>query len=102
MDGHNLTYYEDGKRQCVCNYKNGKQDGEQHVFYKNGQLYSNTLWEEGRLLEVKSLFNEQGEALEIGTLKNGNGDLFEYDKAGRKIGIRTFKNGKPGKKKRLN
>ncbi|MCW5922945.1 MAG: hypothetical protein KIS77_11410 [Saprospiraceae bacterium] len=32
VDGPSLTYYEDGKRQCVCRYKNDVRDGEQFVF----------------------------------------------------------------------
>jgi antitoxin component YwqK of YwqJK toxin-antitoxin module len=99
QNGPSLSYYEDGKRQCVCRYKNGKRDGEQFIFWQTGQLYWNAVYEEGGLKEIKGFFDPLGSPLETGTFKDGNGTLFEYDDAGRKIGFWTYKDGKPTTKK---
>ncbi|MBP6828453.1 MAG: hypothetical protein KA165_17940 [Saprospiraceae bacterium] len=101
MDGPNLSYYENGARQCVCRYKKGKRDGEQFTFYPNGQLQWNAVYEEGRLKTVKGYFFDSGEPAEVGTFQDGNGDLFIYDAAGQKAGVETYKNGKVKKIKKI-
>lgn len=101
IDGPSLSYYEDGSRQCVCHYKNGKRDGEQFVFFPNGQLEWNVVLEEGRLKTIKSYNLASGAPAEIGTFKDGNGELFIYDRTGKKTAVEAYKNGKIKKRRKI-
>jgi TonB family protein len=37
-EGQVVTFYKNGKKRDVANYKNGQQTGERYLYYKNGRL----------------------------------------------------------------
>ena len=78
-------------------YKNGKLTGEWKLYHKNKSLYQVRLWENGKLMEIISCFDNIGQALDMGTLINGNGTLNEYDDTGKLTKVKTYKNGEEQK-----
>jgi hypothetical protein len=38
-DGQCIAYYESGKKSAMINYKNGRKDGMEYLFYPTGKIY---------------------------------------------------------------
>jgi TonB family protein len=45
FEGQYVSYYLTGKKQEVANYHNGHKEGECYKYYKNGKLYTHTIFE---------------------------------------------------------
>ena len=97
-DSVNKSRYENGQLEAIINFKNGKEDGKQTWFYKNGQFKGELIFNTGKLLEIVSLFDQNGKRLEKGTLKGGTGTLNIYNDNGELEYIEYYKNGKVKKK----
>lgn len=86
-------YYANGIIQSISNYSDGKLDGDYKYFHDNGQLWTERVFLNGKLMEVKSNFNREGEPLFPGTIKNGNGTVVLYDEQGNLIKTILYENG---------
>lgn len=102
VSGRVLSFYEDGKPKCQCEYLEGKRHGEQWQYYANGQLHMRAHARRGQVMDVYEYYDENGRALEVGTLKNGTGTLYIYDATGRRTKEITFVDGKRKGSKRVN
>ena len=67
-----------------------KQDGLWKWYQKNGSLYTERLYQNGKLIEIKSCFNKNGEALDCGKIINGNGNLIFHDLENESNPIQNF------------
>lgn len=86
-------YYANGVVQSISNYKDDKLNGKYEYFYDNGQLWTERIFEEGKLISVNSNFSRDGYPQAIGTIKNGNGTVLLYDEAGNLVKTIWYENG---------
>ncbi len=84
-------------RLCLYNSK-GEMDGEQKMFYPNGNLQSIMTYKDGLLHGKKALFNQEGDVLEEGYYEQGklHGVLRQMDQKGREVVCTYVKNRKEG------
>ena len=92
--GKYKSYYPNGNTQFDCEYIYGKQEGRQLVYFENGRVWSEIIFKDGKMWEVKSNFNPSGKPMEKGTLKDGNGTRYVYDETGVLLEIEHYKEGK--------
>ncbi|MDP1621869.1 MAG: hypothetical protein Q8M08_05980 [Bacteroidales bacterium] len=96
-DSINQSHYENGQLQAMIIFNHGKENGKELWFYENGQFKGEQVYENGRLFEIISLFDNKGRPLEKGTLKKGNGTLNNYSDEGKLECIEFYKNGRKTK-----
>ena len=72
-------YYSDGNFMGEGEQRSDKQTGLWKWFHKNGQPYTVRLYENGKVLEIKSCFDNDGKNLDCGKLDNGNGYIIMHD-----------------------
>ncbi|KAF2334406.1 energy transducer TonB [Flavobacterium daemonense] len=103
-DGQFISYYENGKKQSVQNYSNGKKVGKEFNWYENGNIKSEIEYvtikknkEEVTEAKINNFWNPEKEQ----TVKDGNGQMEEsqdhfYEKGeiknGQKNGVWEGKN----------
>jgi antitoxin component YwqK of YwqJK toxin-antitoxin module len=63
----------------------GRLDGIQKYYHKNGKIFAEYEYVYGLLFNVKTLKTKKGKNLEVGTFKDGWGVLNVYDKKGNLI-----------------
>lgn len=93
LHGPFTSFYPDGKHKEVSYWKMGKVDSVYKYYYPNGQLWVETTHLEGKTLNVKGSFSDEGTPRDCGTLIDGNGTLKYYTEEGTVYLIRTFKDG---------
>ncbi|MCF8366266.1 MAG: energy transducer TonB [Bacteroidales bacterium] len=98
--GKILTYYDNGKLKEEQPTQNGKPHGLYKVYFKNGQLHREALYDNAGLRSVISTFDMEGKPVDGGSLKDGEGNLvsyYLYDTSGvsemKKYSILGFSNG---------
>ena len=69
-EGISKTFYPSGELCSESNNSNGKYDGSWKIFYKNGQLSSESFWENNSKQEEKEYF-KNGKIFKNRYLKNG-------------------------------
>jgi antitoxin component YwqK of YwqJK toxin-antitoxin module len=93
VEGPWKEYYPNGKIKSVTTYKNGLQNGSFKYYYESGQLWTERIYKDDRLMDVISNFNSAGKPNKLGTLKNGTGSVIIYDEKGNITGVKQFRNG---------
>ena len=89
-----FAYYPSGALKHICDVNDkGQFNGVLAEFHENGQVYSEALWENGRLREILKHQDDKGQALPVGTFKAGNGTLIWHEN-GRPAFLFTYRNGK--------
>ena len=73
--------------------KDGYYNGVVKEYYPSGEHYRNTLWSEGKLMDILMTFSVNGGMLPKGTLVNGTGLVYEYNEQGEKIEEKEYKDG---------
>ena len=68
--------------------------GVYKMYYPNGKLWTERLYENGYLIEVLSNYNPLGKLQDKGTLKNGSGLIKLYDKKGQLAAIEYWEDKK--------
>ena len=86
-------YYIKGILKAQYKLLNGIKHGSYQYFHSNGNLWTERIYNMGRLWEVVSNFDLYGNSKDPGTLKNGNGVLFIYDENGNLIAKKSYKSG---------
>jgi hypothetical protein len=76
-------YFENGQPLGEGKIINDENDGLWKWFYNNGNLYSEYLYDNGKLLEIKSCFDRNGGQLDCGNIINGNGIVISHDTEGK-------------------
>lgn len=72
-------YYESGEFMGKGELIYDKQNGLWKWFHKNGKLYTERLYENGKLMEIKSCFDEDENVLDCGKIFNGNGIMIYHN-----------------------
>lgn len=76
--GKILTYYDNGKLKEEQPTLNGKPHGLYKVYFKNGQLHREVIYENAAIRTVVSTYDMEGNAIDGGSLKDGDGTLVAY------------------------
>ena len=82
-----------GHVKAEYSFKNGNLHGSWKYYHKNGRLWTDRQYKNGKLMEILSNCNSHGNPLDAGTLKNGNGTVKVYDESGKLLETLYFKNG---------
>lgn len=72
------TYYDNGNIKEEQPTQNGKPHGTFRVYFKNGRLHREVLYENAVINTVLKTFDMSGKAIDGGNLENGNGNLVAY------------------------
>ena len=91
--GKYISYYQNGQIEINCNYVGGKADGTFLWFFENGQLWTERVYDQGRLTHIVENFNMYGKPMNKGDFKDGTGTLYEYDYQGNLIDVQHYANG---------
>ena len=78
-DGSCATYYPDGKREAVINYKNGSKTGNDMEFYPNGKLYLEITYPDKNIPGVDYLIKTNNDTLGNALVTDGNGYYKGYN-----------------------
>ena len=97
-------YYENGQKEYVWNYKDGKEDGLHTYWYENGKKKEEGTFKDGERDGLFTRWYENGKKSEVLTFKNGlpDGKYNEWHEDGQKYREQTFKDGKLISKKEWN
>jgi len=84
FEGPCVTYYTNGNRQSVINYKKGVKTGSDLEFYPNGKIYLETIYPEddhARDSQFRDSYSIQSNSDSLGnaTVTNGNGYYKGYN-----------------------
>ena len=72
-------YFDNGQLMGKGDIINDEQNKVWKWFYNNGNLYTERLYDHGKLLEIKSCFDNKGGQLDCGSIINGNGIMISHD-----------------------
>lgn len=81
LDGRETEYYVNGTVANITNYALGKADGIQQSFDDDGKLFSEVVFENGKLRDIK-FFDKQGKVISNATSRNGSAWLSFFDPHG--------------------
>lgn len=73
--GELIGYYEGGNQRCQVEYHQGIPNGPFKVFYDNGIVMMEGVYENGKLMEINTALDYKGQALESTSLKDGTGSI---------------------------
>jgi antitoxin component YwqK of YwqJK toxin-antitoxin module len=85
--------YRNGKLFSEYTYKYGKLSGPERIYHENGQLWTERILLNGRPWYVVSNFDSLGHKMDAGTLNEGYGTIILYDKNGRQLEVRHYRDG---------
>lgn len=80
--GWDTTFYETGTLESEFHFKNGIEDSTARFYHRNGRIWSERFYVDGRLQTVSFIKDKKGKELEIGNFDNGFGWLFIYNDDG--------------------
>ncbi|MEP7107963.1 MAG: tetratricopeptide repeat protein [Ferruginibacter sp.] len=84
LDGDWVSYYDNGKLASKRSYKKGEIDGKKEDFDDDGIVFCETIFERGRLRDIK-FFDKKGTVISNTTSRKGNGDIPFYGADGIKF-----------------
>ena len=68
-------------------------EGSYKYYHENGLLWTERLYDDGKLMEIISNQSSEGVKLDKGSLKNGTGDIRVYNENGDFIEALTYVDG---------
>lgn len=80
--GWDSTFYETGSLESEFYFKNGIEDSTARFYHRNGRIWSERFFVQGRLQTVSFIKDNKGKDLDIGSFDNGFGWLFVYNDDG--------------------
>lgn len=83
MDGDYKEYWDNGNLMTQATYVKGKIDGKWEDYDTDGKLYSESVYEKGRLRDLK-FYDKSGKVISSSTSRNGAGNFTFYDADGNK------------------
>ena len=83
LDGESISYYTNGKVETKQSYKKGDEDGKNEAYDDDGILFSDGVFEKGRLREIR-FYNKKGVLISNTTSRNGKANIVFYDPWGTK------------------
>jgi len=94
QNGEWRFFHDNGNKEGIGNLENGKMVDKWIWNHPNGKIYTERLYESGKLMEIISCFDGYGNKLFKGSLEKGNGSLNNYDIEGNLLEVHNFENGK--------
>jgi antitoxin component YwqK of YwqJK toxin-antitoxin module len=91
--GYSIFYFDNGKKSFEGKVGNSRQDSVWRYYHRNGQKWSEILYDEGRMIEVFFNRDSTGKDLPNGTLKSGNGGYTSYFEDGKVQFEGNYRNG---------
>lgn len=77
LDGEYLTWYKNGKLESRRFYKKAEVDGKKEDFDDDGIIYCETIFEKGRLRDIK-FFDKKGNVIGNTSSRKGNANVVFY------------------------
>ncbi len=96
-----LVLYKNGKIQLCSYYKKDMLDSITKIYFENGQLWTELIFDKDRFWVVLSNYNKDGKPMEKGTLFYGNGTRIVYDENANILYTEYFKGGILKRKERI-
>lgn len=93
LQGEVIQYYSGGQIQAEGVCENGKYKSWKY-YYESGQLWVHREYKDGKIYNIKELYDSSGVPLDSGTLKNGTGTVKYYTENAQVYLIRTFEQGR--------
>ena len=93
LDGSEMGWYKNGQKAYEGTYKDGKENGPSWGWYKNGKKAYEKMYKDGNLL-VTTVWMPEGGKCPNTNFKNGNGTVYHYWDSGQKSYRGKFKEGK--------
>ena len=93
LNGSEMGWYKNGQKAFEGTYKDGKLNGFEVGWYKNGQKAYEGTYKDGKLL-VKTVWVPEGGKCPNTKFKNGNGTVYNYWDNGQKSYKGKYKEGK--------
>jgi len=87
------SYLVNGNLKNIGTYVDGKATGEWKVYHDNNSIYQIKHWDNGKLLNIISCYDNEGNPLDKGSLINGNGTVNYYDESGHLTSTKTYIDG---------
>lgn len=81
LEGEWVSYYANGKTETKKAYRKGEIDGKKEDFDDDGILFCESIFEKGRLKDIKFL-DKKGAIISNTTSRKGNADIAFYDANG--------------------
>ncbi len=83
LNGEVIAYYENGKIESKIIYRKGEVDGKKEAFDDDGIVYNETIFEKGRLKDIK-FFDKKGNVISNTTSRKGDANIAFYAADGAK------------------
>ncbi|HNJ28253.1 MAG TPA: tetratricopeptide repeat protein [Ferruginibacter sp.] len=83
FEGEFLSFYANGKPETRCSYKQGKVDGKKEYFDDDGIIYNETIFEKGRLRDIR-FFDKKGNVIGSTSSRKGNANIVFFAPDGSK------------------
>ena len=93
-DGSWTEWYENGQKEGEGSFKDGKEDGLWIAWHENGQKQREMNFKVGRLMSVE-VWKPNGEKCPVTNVKDGNGVMVWYKEDGTVSRRYTYKDGEP-------
>ena len=91
--GEWLFFHSNGNSEGVGTLLNGAKVGIWKWNHTNGKIYTERLWENGKLKQIISCFDGEGNELDKGSLISGSGTLNLFDIDGNQLETIRYENG---------
>ena len=83
-------YFDNGELMGFGEFSKNRQIGLWKWFHKNGNLYTERFYDNGKLMEIKSCFDQYGKTLDCGKIINGSGKMLFHDIENESDSIEVF------------
>jgi len=91
--GFDSTFYETGDLESVFHFDQGIEDSTAIFYHRNGRVWAERYYEQGRLQTVLYIKDKSGKELEVGSINQGRGWLNIYNDDGILISRAKYKQG---------
>jgi antitoxin component YwqK of YwqJK toxin-antitoxin module len=91
-DGLTTGWYENGEKKAEVNFKDGKADGLTTKWYENGQKQAEVNMSDGKVVNGK-VWLPDGRICPISKIKDGSGVFVVYDNEGKEVSRKKVKDG---------
>lgn len=95
------NYYPGGQISSKAGYKKNTLDGYTYFYYSNGQLRQQIEYNNGKLWNILSSFDQEGNPMMIGDIKDGTGTVNVYSMNGKLIQQKIMEKGRVKKKMKV-
>jgi antitoxin component YwqK of YwqJK toxin-antitoxin module len=99
--GPDSTFYENGRLESVIPYDHDLRNGVARVYHRTGRVWTEHRYDQGRLVDITYTQSKEGAPLDPGDFRNGRGWVNVYDANGLLLERVFFRDGHPGKRRKV-